>query len=235
MALLEVKQLEVAYDEVQVLWGVSLVVEQGSITALIGSNGAGKSTTLRTIFGLKQPLRGQIVFDGRQIERLPSHQVAAVGVSLILEGGRPFPQMSVLENLDLGAKSAKARADMPATLEQVYDLFPVLRERRHQMAGTLSGGERQMLALGRAMMSQARLLMLDEPSLGLAPLVVEQMFGAIRTLNAQGMTILLVEQNIQHTLRLAGHSYVLETGRIAMEGAAELLDNEHVKTAYLGL
>ncbi len=235
MALLEVKHLEVAYDEVQVLWGVSLAVDQGSITALIGSNGAGKSTTLRAIFGLKAALRGEVHFDGRRIDGLPSHQVAAAGISVILEGGRPFPQMSVLENLELGANSPGARAEMAATLDRVYGLFPVLRERRHQMAGTLSGGERQMLAIGRAMMARSRLMMLDEPSLGLAPLVVEQMFGAIRTLNAQGMTVLLVEQNVQHALRLARHSYVLETGRIVLEGGAALLDNEHVKTAYLGL
>jgi branched-chain amino acid transport system ATP-binding protein len=161
--------------------------------------------------------------------------VAAAGLAFILEGGRPFPQMSVAENLELGAQSPAARAAAAETMAQVFQLFPVLRERRRQAAGTLSGGERQMLAIGRAMMGKSRLMMLDEPSLGLAPLVVEQMFGAIRTLNAQGMTILLVEQNVQHTLRLAAHSYVMENGRIVLEGGAELLENDHVRRAYLGL
>jgi len=233
--LLEIRGLDVAYGEVQVLWGTTLRIAEGSVTALLGPNGAGKSTMLKTIMGLKRPLAGEIVFAGQPIHELLPHRVTELGVSLILEGGRPFAEMTVSENLDLGANSRRARVRGHAARTEVFELFPVLRERQHQAAGTLSGGERQMLALGRALMGSPRLLMLDEPSLGLAPLVVRHMFEIIERLNERGITILLVEQNIHHSLKLAHHSYVLETGRIVLEGGQELLNNEHVKTSYLGL
>jgi len=233
--LLEVRHLKAGYGEVQVLWDVSLAIGEGSVTALLGPNGAGKSTMLKAIMGLKRGFGGEIVFAGQRIDGLSSPRIAELGVSLILEGGRPFPGMTVRENLDLGANSRRARARAEEARAEVFDLFPVLHQRRGQAAGTLSGGERQMLALGRALMGSPRLLMLDEPSLGLAPLIVAQMFEIIGTLGARGITILLVEQNVYHSLKLARHSYVLETGKIVLEGGRELLNNEHVKTAYLGL
>ena len=233
--LLEVRHLKAGYGEVQVLWDVSLAIGEGSVTALLGPNGAGKSTMLKAIMGLKRGFGGEIVFAGQRIDGLSSPRIAELGVSLILEGGRPFPGMTVRENLDLGANSRRARARAEEARAEVFDLFPVLHQRRGQAAGTLSGGERQMLALGRALMGSPRLLMLDEPSLGLAPLIVAQMFEIIGTLGARGITILLVEQNVYHSLKLARHSYVLETGKIVLEGGRELLNNEYVKTAYLGL
>jgi branched-chain amino acid transport system ATP-binding protein len=208
---------------------------EGAITALLGPNGAGKSTLLKTVMGLKRPARGEIRFAGQPIAGQPPHRITELGLSLVLEGGRPFAEMSVSENLDLGSNSRRARARAVEARAEIFELFPVLRERQRQAAGTLSGGERQMLALGRALMGSPRLLMLDEPSLGLAPLVVEQMFSVIERLRARGITILLVEQNVQHSLRLAHYSYVLETGKIVLEGGRELLGNEYVKTAYLGL
>lgn len=233
--LLEVRKLTVAYGDVQVLWDASLTIDEGSVTALLGPNGAGKSTMLKTIMGLTRPLGGEIIFGGQSIQQLSSHRITELGVSLILEGGRPFPDMTVAENLDLGANSRRARGRADQARAEVFELFPVLRQRQGQAAGTLSGGERQMLALGRALMGSPRLLMLDEPSLGLAPLVVVHMFEIVERLNSRGITILLVEQNIHHSLKLAHHSYVLETGRIVLEGGQELVDNEYVKTAYLGL
>jgi branched-chain amino acid transport system ATP-binding protein len=234
-SLLEVRQLAVAYGDVQVLWDASLTIDEGSVTALLGPNGAGKSTMLKTIMGLTRPLGGEIIFGGQPIQHLSSHRITELGVGLILEGGRPFPDMTVAENLDLGANSRRARARADQARAEVFELFPVLRQRQGQAAGTLSGGERQMLALGRALMGSPRLLMLDEPSLGLAPLVVAHMFEIVERLNKRGITILLVEQNIHHSLQLAHHSYVLETGKIVLEGGQELIDNEYVKTAYLGL
>lgn len=233
--LLEVRKLTVAYGDVQVLWDASLTIDEGSVTALLGPNGAGKSTMLKTIMGLTRPLGGEIIFGGQPIQQLSSHRITELGVSLILEGGRPFPDMTVAENLDLGANSRRARGRAGQARAEVFELFPVLRQRQGQAAGTLSGGERQMLALGRALMGSPRLLMLDEPSLGLAPIVVAHMFEIVERLNSRGITILLVEQNIHHSLKLAHHSYVLETGRIVLEGGQELVDNEYVKTAYLGL
>jgi branched-chain amino acid transport system ATP-binding protein len=233
--LLEIRNLEVGYGDVQVLWDVSLTIAEGSVTALLGPNGAGKSTLLKTVMGLKRPLRGDVVFAGRAIGGRTSHEITELGLSLILEGGRPFPEMTVKENLDLGSNSGRARARAEEARAEVYELFPVLRERQRQAAGTLSGGERQMLALGRALMGSPRLLMLDEPSLGLAPLVVAQMFAIIERLCARGITILLVEQNVQHSLKLAHYSYVFETGKVVLEGGRELLANEYVKTAYLGI
>jgi len=235
MALLEVQNLVVAYGEVQVLWGASLTVAEGSITALIGSNGAGKTTTLKTILGLQRAREGEVRLAGERIDHLPSHQIVERGISMVLEGGRPFAQMTVAENLLMGAYTPAARRRTEGHLGRVFRLFPILQERRNQLAGTLSGGERQMLAIGRALMSDPRLLMLDEPSLGLAPMVVDQTFRVIQELNRQGVTILLVEQNIQHTLQLAQRTFVLETGRVVLAGGPELRENAHVRTAYLGI
>jgi branched-chain amino acid transport system ATP-binding protein len=235
VALLEVRRLEVAYGEVQVVWDVSFAVVEGSLTALIGSNGAGKTTTLKTILGLQRPKGGEILLEGQRIDGLPSHRIVDRGLALILEGGRPFPEMTVRENLEMGAYVRRSRAGTGETIGEVFELFPVLRERQNQLAGTLSGGERQMLAISRAVVSSPRLLMLDEPSLGLAPKVVETMFRVIQDLNQRGITILLVEQNVQHTLQIAHHSYVMETGRIILAGGPELRDQEHVKRAYLGV
>ena len=235
MALLEVKNLEVTYGEVQVLWGPSFAVEEGSLTALIGSNGAGKTTTLKTILGLQRPKGGKILFDGQRIDDLASHRVVERGIALILEGGRPFPEMTVRENLEMGGYVRRSRGGVGESMRRVFDLFPILSERQDQLAGTLSGGERQMLAISRGLMSNPRLLMLDEPSLGLAPKIVETMFRVIQELNRKGITILLVEQNIQHTLQIAHHTYVMETGRIALAGGPELREEEHIKRAYLGV
>lgn len=235
MALLEVKNLEVSYGEVQVLWDPSFAVEEGSLTALIGSNGAGKTTTLKTILGLQHPKGGEILFDGQRIDGLASHRVIERGLALILEGGRPFPEMTVRENLEMGGYVRRNRGGVGEAMRRVFDLFPILRERQDQLAGTLSGGERQMLAISRGLMSNPRLLMLDEPSLGLAPKLVETMFRVIQELNREGITILLVEQNIQHTLQIAHHTYVMETGRIALDGGPELREEEHIKRAYLGV
>lgn len=235
MALLEVKNLQVSYGEVQVLWDASFAVAEGSLTALIGSNGAGKTTTLKTILGLQHPKGGEILFEGQRIDGLASHRIVERGLALILEGGRPFPEMTVRENLDMGAYVRRARRGAAETIGSIFDLFPVLRQRQNQLAGTLSGGERQMLAISRAVVSRPRLLMLDEPSLGLAPKVVETMFRVIQDLNQKGITILLVEQNIQHTLQIAHHAYVMETGRITLDGGPELREHEHIKRAYLGV
>ncbi len=235
MALLTVENLEVAYGEVQVIWGIDLSVEEDSITGLIGGNGAGKTTTLKSLAGLKKAKSGKIELGGERIDNLHSHQIVEKGLSLILEGGRPFPEMTVRENLEMGAYSKIARPNVEANIERVFELFPILNERQTQVAGTLSGGERQMLAISRGLMSDPKVLMLDEPSLGLAPKIVEQMFEVIQELNRRGITILLVEQNIQHTLQIAHHCYVMETGRIGLEGGSELRDNEHVKKAYLGV
>jgi branched-chain amino acid transport system ATP-binding protein len=235
MALLEVKNLEVSYGEVQVLWGPSFAVAEGSLTALIGSNGAGKTTTLKTILGLQHPKGGEILFDGQRIGGLASHRVVERGLALILEGGRPFPEMTVRENLEMGSYVRRTRGGVGEAMRRVFDLFPILPERQDQLAGTLSGGERQMLAISRGLMSNPRLLMLDEPSLGLAPKLVETVFRVIQELNQKGITILLVEQNIQHTLQIAHHTYVMETGRIALDGGPELREEEHIKRAYLGV
>jgi len=235
MALLEVKNLEVSYGEVQVLWGPSFAVAEGSLTALIGSNGAGKTTTLKTLLGLQRSKAGEILFDGQRIDGLASHRVVERGLALILEGGRPFPEMTVRENLEMGAYVRRSRGGVGEAMRRVFDLFPILSERQDQLAGTLSGGERQMLAISRGLMSNPRLLMLDEPSLGLAPKVVETVFRVIQELNRKGITILLVEQNIQHTLQIAHHTYVMETGRIALDGGPELREEEHIKRAYLGV
>jgi branched-chain amino acid transport system ATP-binding protein len=225
----------VAYGEAQILWGTNLTVREGSITALVGSNGAGKTTTLKTIAGLQAARGGTVRFAGEPIAGLRSREVVGRGVSLILEGGRVFPAMTVRENLEMGAYTARGRARFSETLAEVGDLFPILQERMHAAAGTLSGGERQMLAIARGLMSQPRLLMLDEPSLGLAPAVVLKLYAVIRQLNRRGITILFVEQNVQHAIELAETTYVMESGRIALSGGRELKENAHVRKAYLGL
>ncbi len=232
--MLSVEGLEAGYGDVQVLWGVSLRVERGEVVALLGSNGAGKTTTLRAISGLLRPTSGRITFDGVDITGKPAHEIVRLGVSMVPEGRRLFPKMTVYENLRMGAYLVGG--DVRDRLEMVYSLFPILRERRDQLAGTLSGGEQQMLAIGRGLMSSPRLLMLDEPSLGLAPKIVQEVLRAVQQIREEGVTVLLVEQNVQQALSIADRGYVIETGRIVLEGTGgELLENEHVKTAYLGL
>jgi branched-chain amino acid transport system ATP-binding protein len=234
--MLQVSGLQVAYGDVQALWGVDFEVPAGRIVALLGANGAGKTTTLRTISGLIRPRAGRIHFDGMDVGSLAPHAIVALGLAHIPEGRRLWPGMTVRENLELGAFPARARPHREASLEWVLRLFPRLAERPAQLAGTLSGGEQQMLAIGRALMARPRLLMLDEPSLGLAPLVVAELFGIIRTVNAEGVTVLLVEQNVHQALGIADHGFVLETGRVVTAGAARtLLDDPYIKEAYLGL
>jgi branched-chain amino acid transport system ATP-binding protein len=236
MALLEVNGLRSGYGRVTALWDVSFEVPQGLVVTLLGSNGAGKTTTLRTISGLLPVEQGSIVFQGRDITRARSDEMVALGIVHVPEGRQLWPRLSVQENLELGAYVPGARARRKQSLEHVYELFPRLKERRNQAAGTLSGGERQMCALGRGLMGLPRLLMLDEPSLGLAPRLVSEMFDTLRRLQADGLTVLLVEQNVQQALEVASLGYVLETGRVAVSGpSADLLANPHVRAAYLGV
>jgi branched-chain amino acid transport system ATP-binding protein len=231
--LLQIEGLHVAYGRIRALRGVDLYVDEGETVALLGGNGAGKTTTLRTVSGLLTPVAGSITFDGRRIDGLRPHEVVGLGVGHVPEGRRIFPRMSVHENLAMGAY--RRRGDLSSDIDRVFSLFPVLAERRNQSGGTLSGGEQQMLAIGRALMGQPRLLLLDEPSMGLAPLIVERIFDIIREINAQGTTVLLVEQNAAQALRLADRGYVLETGEIVMsDAAAALLSDARVRAAYLG-
>ena len=233
--LLEVRDLDFAYGDVHVLHGVSLTVQPGEIVTLVGSNGAGKSTTLRNISRLARPRSGSIVFDGHDLTRLSSHQVVELGLVQVPEGRRVFPEMTVLENLRMGSYTRSARGDRSKNLERGLTLFPRLRERIGQLAGTLSGGEQQMLAIARGLMAKPRLLLLDEPSLGLSPLLVRTIFDTIAQINAQGTSVLLVEQNVYQSLRIAARGYVLETGKIALSGTgANLLANDEVKAAFLG-
>lgn len=233
--LLELKDVTARYGDVQVLWGVTLAVREGEIATLVGANGAGKTTTLKAISGVVGAAGGQIHFDGEDITRLEPHQIASRRIAHVPEGRRLFPLMSVQENLVLGAVSRQSRRRRDQSLDMVFELFPRLKERQRQMAGTLSGGEQQMVAIGRGLMALPRLLMLDEPSLGLAPIVVKEMFETIRRINAEGITIMLVEQNVQQSLKLADRAYVIENGRVVLEGAgAALLDDERVRAAYLG-
>jgi branched-chain amino acid transport system ATP-binding protein len=234
VTLLDVQDLHVAYGQIEAVRGVSFAVEAGQVVALIGSNGAGKTTTLRTLSGLLRPVRGEVLFDGERIDRLKAHEIVGRGIAHAPEGRRLFPRMTVRENLDLGAYRRRD-GEIAADVAGVFDLFPILAERRSQAAGTLSGGEQQMLAIGRALMSRPRLLMLDEPSMGLSPLVMRTIFSTLAELKSRGTTLLLVEQNAQAALALADSGHVLETGRIVLSGsAAELLEDENVRKAYLG-
>ena len=233
--LLQVRDLDVSYGAVHALDHVSLEVNPGEIVTLIGANGAGKSTTLRTISGLVRPNTGEIFFDGRPIHRLPSHRIAGLGIAHVPEGRKPFANLNVRENLRLGAYRVRGAGQIASSMERVFQSFPRLRERLNQPAGTLSGGELQMLAMGRGLMSQPRLLMLDEPSMGLSPILVEEVFAIIREINQTGTTILLVEQNAHMALSVANRAYVLETGKITLAGAASELERDaRVKAAYLG-
>ena len=233
--MLDVKNIDVYYGDAQALWDVSFSVNQGEIVTLVGSNGAGKSTTLKAISGLVPPSSGEILLEGTRIDRAPAHSIVEMGIAQIPEGRRLWPGLSVQENLELGAYIPAARAVRGETMEWVFQLFPLLRKRRSQLAGTLSGGEQQMLAIGRGLLSRPKLLILDEPSLGLAPLLVDEVFETIQKINGEGMTILLVEQNVNVALAISNRGYVLETGRIVISGSGkDLLADEHVKTAYLG-
>ena len=234
--MLQVDRINVFYGEVQALREVSLSVSSGEIVTLVGGNGAGKTTTLRTVSGLLQPASGSITFDGSKTHRLPPHRIVEMGLSQVPEGRRIFPRMSVLENLHIGSHVPKARKRREETLNWVLQLFPILRERRGQFGGTLSGGEQQMLAIARGLMSRPKLLILDEFSLGLAPIVVNEIFQVIQQVNRQGTTIFLVEQNVQRSLSISHRSYVLENGAVVLQGEGkELLKNEYMKKAFLGM
>ena len=236
MSLLEIKGIDVYYDEIQTLYDLSLKVDRGTIVSIIGSNGAGKSTTLKTISGLLVPRKGGITFAGETISTAKSKEIVEKGVIHIPEGRRLFPLMSVMENLLLGAYPRRAKAGMDERFELVFTLFPRLAERKNQLASTFSGGEQQMLSIARALMSNPELLMLDEPSLGLAPILIRDIFKTIIQINTLGTTILLVEQDVQHSLSMSDYAYVLENGRLAMEGKGEeLLHDPHVRKAYLGI
>lgn len=236
MAMLEVNKINVFYGDAQALWDLSFKVDEGEIVTIVGSNGAGKTTTLKTISGILRPRSGSITFLGKRLDKTPAHKIVEEGIAHIMEGRKLFPYMTVLENLELGAYHPGAWEKREETLEWIYELFPILKERKKQLAGTLSGGEQQMLAVGRGLMSKPKLLMLDEPSLGLAPKLVLLVFDTVKRINEEGVTILLVEQNVHHALMLAKRGYVLETGRITLEGAGEeLLENPYIKKAYLGM
>lgn len=234
--MLEMKGLNVSYDRVQVLWDVSFNIDAGEVVTLLGSNGAGKSTTVKTIQGLLKPGSGSIRFMNKGIGGLPAYKIVEEGIALVPEGREIFPKMSVLENLVLGAYVSRARDVLANSLEWVFNLFPKLEERKEQLAGTMSGGEQQMLAIARALMSKPKLLMLDEPSLGLAPVIVLQVFDIIKKLKEEGVTVLLVEQNVHHALEISDRAYILEKGRIILEGeGSDLLNNHYVREAYLGM
>ena len=235
MALLEVNGLEVYYGVIQAIKGISFTVEQGEVIALIGANGAGKTTTLQTITGLIPSKAGTILYEGKEITRLPGHKLVPMGIAHVPEGRRVFAQLSVLQNLRLGAYTRRDKNEVEKTLEVVYSRFPRLKERQNQLAGTLSGGEQQMLAMGRALMSHPKLIVMDEPSMGLSPIYVNEIFDIIKEINEGGTTVLLVEQNAKKALSIANRAYVLETGKIALSGdAKELMDDDSVKKAYLG-
>lgn len=234
--LLTVENLEVSYGAVQVLWGISFSVVKGEVTCIIGSNGAGKTTTLNAVAGMLRAKRGRILLGSKEITRLPARARVRQHISLVPEGRQLWPGMSVEENLLMGCFLPSLRAHAKTNLERVYDFFPRLKERRHQLAGTLSGGEQQMCAIGRGLMSEPQLLLLDEPSLGLAPILVEEIFKMIREIASQGVTILLVGENVNYTLQISNYGYVMEVGKITLEGpSSTLFNNEHVRRAYLGM
>ena len=235
MAQLDIKDLEVNYGVIKAIKGVSFDVNEGEIIALIGANGAGKTTILHTISGLIQAKKGSIVFDGKELTKTPPHKIVSMGMAHVPEGRRIFQQLSVLENLKLGAYTRKDKSEIASTLKMVYERFPRLEERKNQVAGTLSGGEQQMLAMGRALMSKPRIILMDEPSMGLSPLLVSEIFDIIKVINESGTTVLLVEQNAKKALSIADRAYVLETGKITLSGdAKDLINDESVKKAYLG-
>ena len=234
--MFQVKEIDVFYGDAQALYGLSLQVREGEVVTLVGANGAGKTTTLRAISGLRPVARGEITFEGRSLLGVPAHRRAELGIALVPEGRELWPQLTVRENLELGAYGKAARRHLSESLERVYELFPVVEERSRQVAGSMSGGEQQMVAIARALMTRPRLLMFDEPSLGLAPVVVSQVFDTIRRLHAEGLTILLVEQNLKKALEMADRGYVVETGSISIEGmAADLLADPTIRSAYLGV
>jgi branched-chain amino acid transport system ATP-binding protein len=236
VSLLEIRKLSFAYGDLRVLWDVDLEVRQGEIVTVVGGNGAGKSTTLRNVSRLLRPMSGTLRFQEQDLTRLESHQVVELGIVQVPEGRRIFPEMTVLENLRMGSYTRSTRADRGRNVERAFTLFPRLKERQKQLGGTMSGGEQQMLAIARGLMGNPKLLLLDEPSLGLSPLFVKNIFDIIAEINRQGTSILLVEQNVFQSLRIAHRAYVLETGRVVMTGSGqELLGNDHVKKAYLGL
>lgn len=235
MAMLEIKDLEVYYGMIQAIKGVSFEVNQGEVIALIGANGAGKTTILHTITGLLSPKKGSVLFEGTDITKVPAHKIVSMGMAHVPEGRRVFSELSVLENLKMGAYTQKNKAEVEEALQEVYKRFPRLEERKNQMAGTLSGGEQQMLAMGRALMSKPKIILMDEPSMGLSPILVNEIFDIIQAVSKSGTTVLLVEQNAKKALSIADRAYVLETGNITLEGnAKDLLENDSVKKAYLG-
>lgn len=235
MAMLEVKDLEVYYGVIQAIKGVSFEVNQGEVIALIGANGAGKTTILHTITGLLAPKKGSVMFEGKEITKVPAHKIVSMGMAHVPEGRRVFAELSVYENLKMGAYTRKDRAEIDESLQNVYKRFPRLEERKNQMAGTLSGGEQQMLAMGRALMSKPKIILMDEPSMGLSPILVNEIFDIIQAVSESGTTVLLVEQNAKKALSIADRAYVLETGNIVLEGKAkDLLENDSIKKAYLG-
>lgn len=234
--MLSIQGMDVFYGPIRALWGVSLEVGEGEIVALVGSNGAGKTTILKTVMGVLKSASGRMFLDGADISRAPAHQIVEMGITLVPEGRGIFPEMSVQENLDLGAYPQRARSKMADSLQWVYRLFPIIKERRRQTAGTLSGGEQQMLAIGRALMSHPSLLMLDEPSLGLSPLLTMEIFKLIADIRKEGVTVLLVEQNVYQALKVSDRAYVLETGKVTIHGkSADLLGYEDLKRSYLGV
>ena len=235
MAMLTIKDLEVYYGVIQAIKGVSFEVNQGEKVAFVGSTGAGKTTILHTITGLLAPKNGSVVFEGKELTKMPAHKIVSLGMAHVPEGRRVFADLSVYENLRMGAYTRKDRNEIEETLEKVYQRFPRLKERRNQMAGTLSGGEQQMLAMGRALMSKPKILLMDEPSMGLSPIMVNEIFSIIQEVSDSGTTVLLVEQNAKKALSIADRGYVLETGNIVLEGkASDLLNNDSIKKAYLG-
>lgn len=235
MAMLSVNNLQVHYGMIQAIKDVSFEVNEGEVIALIGANGAGKTTILHTVSGLLQPTKGSVSFEGQDITKIPAHKIVSLGMAHVPEGRRVFAQLTVLENLKLGAYTRKDKNEMEETLQMIYKRFPRLEERKNQIAGTLSGGEQQMLAMGRALMSHPKLILMDEPSMGLSPIFVEEVFKIIRDISAEGVTVLLVEQNAKKALNIADRAYVLETGNIILQGdAKKLMNDESVKKAYLG-
>ena len=235
MAMLSVNNLQVHYGMIQAIKDVSFEVNEGEVIALIGANGAGKTTILHTVSGLLQPTKGSVIFEGQDITKIPAHKIVSLGMAHVPEGRRVFAQLTVLENLKLGAYTRKDKNEMEETLKMIYKRFPRLEERKNQIAGTLSGGEQQMLAMGRALMSHPKIILMDEPSMGLSPIFVDEVFKIIRDISAEGVTVLLVEQNAKKALNIANRAYVLETGNIILQGdAKKLMNDESVKKAYLG-